>query len=486
MLLRRVMFPKPGLKPKDTGYILDQHIKSLTTKGNILAQALRRHLHNIQELELYSHVTEALETIVMEAEHNGEEEKEKGEEKGNEEVKKKKVVTCTRLTRIKVHTIERLGEDKFLTLLEHNPDLVELLIPSSLLTSSAAFITRFLKVLETRLPHLRVLTIGGGDLLKIDLYQGSDSRIKFLRLLRKLPTAAQVAVLQHCGPSLAHFVITTPLDMRVAQTIRDYCPNIQRLLSEYIHIFSEEQYHVLEGFLDACKPSTAVHMAQQQSSHKGLKTFHTMNFQDSLMDALLESHETLEDVIFMDQQVSSQQFQRVLTTCVSLRHLSTWSYNKSRPNITFRDIIGSPEWVCRNHQFLYLRISDSVNEDDLMEYGELVELSIDFTSTKEEALQCRILSSKLTKDLALRHLIGLKKLRRLKVPISVWHGVGQEEYEFIVKEWPRLNQVELTLNDTGGQTIDDFWLLGNTDHWKWFKQRRPDLKLMCANAGAVL
>ncbi|ORZ26396.1 hypothetical protein BCR41DRAFT_419915 [Lobosporangium transversale] len=463
MLLRRVMFPKPGLKPKDTGYILDQHIKSLTTKGNILAQALRRHLHNIQELELYSHVTEALETIVMEAEHNGEEEKEKGEEKGNEEVKKKKVVTCTRLTRIKVHTIERLGEDKFLTLLEHNPDLVELLIPSSLLTSSAAFITRFLKVLETRLPHLRVLTIGGGGILPISaavpiISTCSDSRIKFLRLLRKLPTAAQVAVLQHCGPSLAHFVITTPLDMRVAQTIRDYCPNIQRLLSEYIHIFSEEQYHVLEGFLDACKPSTAVHMAQQQSSHKGLKTFHTMNFQDSLMDALLESHETLEDVIFMDQQVSSQQFQRVLTTCVSLRHLSTWSYNKSRPNITFRDIIGSPEWVCRNHQFLYLRISDSVNEDDLMEYG----------------------------DLALRHLIGLKKLRRLKVPISVWHGVGQEEYEFIVKEWPRLNQVELTLNDTGGQTIDDFWLLGNTDHWKWFKQRRPDLKLMCANAGAVL
>ncbi|KAG0048722.1 hypothetical protein BGZ83_006386 [Gryganskiella cystojenkinii] len=71
----------------------------------------------------------------------------------------------------------------------------------------------------------------------------------------------------------------------------------------------------------------------------------------------------------------------------------------------------------------------------------------------------------------LQDLIGLKKLRVLNLRGKTLNQLGQAEVEFMEREWPRLEKV------TFGSWIQ-IEPQSETDHWKWFIDKRPWLKFI--------
>ncbi|KAF9952315.1 hypothetical protein BGZ70_000634, partial [Mortierella alpina] len=71
----------------------------------------------------------------------------------------------------------------------------------------------------------------------------------------------------------------------------------------------------------------------------------------------------------------------------------------------------------------------------------------------------------------LAEVAGLKNLRHLQMRTDYWSRMGQAEVEFMDAEWPLLGDISF---DMEKQRLLE---LVEQPHWKWLRQKRPDLRL---------
>ncbi|KAF9572585.1 hypothetical protein EC968_009657 [Mortierella alpina] len=244
----------------------------------------------------------------------------------------------------------------------------------------------------------------------------------------------------------------------------------------------------------------------------------------------LHSHaRTLEGIeIERGDTLSSGDQQAILASCLQLKRLWLEPQSKSKPEggLQFQDIIGSP-WVCLGLRELCLTLDRSVNVKSVLEAAQQESwLPADQNATRRadpETLEnegveqvnedeqnesrayawaskraysqigrlvnLQVLALGVVEsdpslgdtshpawDLTLSkgwlaEWTGLRNLRELHLRTNMWVRMGQAEVEFMNAHWPFLSIITFH---------SDHMLQGLVDqpHWRWLRERRPDLRYM--------
>ncbi|KAG0370611.1 hypothetical protein BC939DRAFT_33345 [Gamsiella multidivaricata] len=466
-------------------------------------------------------------------------------------------ISCKNLRRLEIYVGPEDGGSRswitgssspnlqILTLLDMNPNLSVLSLPAAILKSSTAC-ERLFKSLQTCLPRLEKLTLVGDDEDPMPRMPAMELIWRCLcsRSLQELECYFEMSTADHLGESSAlskmivrirqdgqlisaesrlrtlvvpqhlplnHYtriILSSPrtlTKLRIPwvshETATKFVDIIHTRSLNIRHIFggntgnhlSWPMSNTVAAFLRACKgPSVG----------SGLRVYHASYLlcHTPIVDALLEHHGTLEEIVIpLTGYISSNSIQRLLSACGQLTKfgLQIGGKNVCETRLSYADMLQT-SWVCTNLRVLRLTLSSNVDracrdEDDESLMREcldgmysrigamrnLVELGLDidpkFRRHDGEG-SVNLFSTSMTIDLALRHLQGLKKLRRLAITKRLWAGMGREECEFMKREWPKLQEIEFIVSEP-----QDYYRECKQDHWRWLQQQRPGLQLISEN-----
>ncbi|KAF9946042.1 hypothetical protein BGZ72_000745 [Mortierella alpina] len=257
---------------------------------------------------------------------------------------------------------------------------------------------------------------------------------------------------------------------------------------------------------------------------------------------VLESHSrTLEEMeIERGDTIRSGDQQTILTSCLQLKRLWLAPHLKSKPEggLQFQDILGGA-WTCLGLRELCLTLDRTIDVESVLQTmrqetlvsstDQLATRRTDFEKLEKDdvgqsfrdneenededegdqdkrrafawaakraysqigrLVNLQVLALGVVKsghfpeesshsewDLTLSkgwlaELMGLKNLRELHLKTDYWSKMGQAEVEFMDVHWPFLSRVTFQSEHKLKELVDQ-------PHWRWLRERRPDLKYLC-------
>ncbi|KAF9570101.1 hypothetical protein EC968_002271 [Mortierella alpina] len=280
----------------------------------------------------------------------------------------------------------------------------------------------------------------------------------------------------------------------IEQVVREFCPNLRHLTGSSS---MKGDGGSACAFIRGCT---------------GIQSFVSSYFSESrdfkwrmiISELVSQHHGTLETFVLINpNEVGGWDLQQVLTRCRHLKRFWVIS-NKEAANlsgIAFWHISRS-DWVCTGLRELGLTLNrcrrerdtsgdleETEGPDDLwlaasikqrvyqqigrLEKLELLEIDID----KNCRARARAREEAYGKDLTLAEgwlgeLVGLKRLRSLRLRADFWTYMSQAEVEFMDEHWPLLTEIRFACD------IADILA---KQHWQWLLRKRPQLRFRHIN-----